>query len=104
MTDPTPAPARTDEQIEAALEEVRDAFYINGAWTDPDARFATVIAAVVARAKREAAEEIAQAIETKRDGDRTVDARITGPTPEYRVGHADGLTNAAVLARGIGGL
>lgn len=53
MTDPTPAPALTGEQIEARLDELRKAFYLNGQWTDPNIYFDRTIAAVVARAKRE---------------------------------------------------
>ncbi len=57
MSDATAALA--DEEIDAHLHELREAFYLNGEWTDPNVYFDSTIAAVIARAKREAAEEIA---------------------------------------------
>lgn len=60
---PTPTPALTDEQIDAAIEEVVYGYAFNRGG-GPGRQFATdTIAAVIARAERKERERIAAAID-----------------------------------------
>lgn len=98
---PTPAPALTDEQItrmDAFADELRLMLRLSvapGSEADADEAFDSWLAAVIARAKREAAEEIERAIDVEY-GHAAHDDHLSNA---FREGVIEGLTRALLIVR-----